>query len=196
MSAENVSPNVSGKFTMDIAGAYLSPDRSHLTVNASIGGLNVAEESIAIGNRSWVKQNNVWTEGASNFGNTGLTPADLFGNFKSSDVQGLQGRRERINNIAAMRYTFDRASLEALQNLNTIFGGTAAANRSSLPQSISGDIWVAEDGNYPVKMNVKMSGLPPTGTQAAGAAAGATNIELVYDLTDINSTAIRIEPPR
>jgi hypothetical protein len=195
MTADNASPGVSGRFAMDIAGEYVAPDRTHQTVNASVGGLTHAEESITIGSRTWVKQGTVWTEGPASFGNIGLTPTELFSNFKTSDLQGLPNRKERINNVAATRYTFDRATLEALQNFNSIFG-TPAGGRSSLPQTISGDIWVADDGGYPVKMTIKMSGLP-TGTPVAGAqSAGPSNIDLAYDLLDINSTAIRIEPPR
>jgi hypothetical protein len=182
---------------MDITGLYVAPNSNHLTVNASVGGLNVIEESITIGTRTWLKQAGAWTEGPSSFNGIGLTPADLFGNFKPADLQGLTGRKEPVNSVAATRYSFDRASLEALQNLNRIFGGTAASNRSSLPQSISGDIWVADTGGYPVKMNVKMSGLPTGATPAAGSpSAGPTNIDLTYDLLDINSASNRIDPPR
>jgi hypothetical protein len=196
LSAENLSQEVAGKLVVEVTGEFAAPDRSHVTVNASVGGLSVVEESITIGSRSWVKQGNVWTEGTPSFGSAGFTPSDLFADFKSADLQGLQSRKERVNNIAAVRYTFDRASLEALTNLNSILGGTAASGRAgSLPQNISGDVWVAENGGYPVKITLSLSGLPPSGGNAAPA-VGRSSIDLAYDLTDVDSPAIRIDQPR
>lgn len=187
MTVEGLSRDVSGKLTFDMNGEYVAPDRYHLTASALLGGLTLAEESIRIGNRSWIKQGNLWTEGVPNLSAKELTPTELFSSFKASDFQSLRGRQERLNNIATVRYTIDRASLEALSALSGIFGGTAAATPANLPESFVIDLWVAEDGGYPVRMTMKASG-----TQSG------QRYTIDFDITikDINDNTIRIEPPR
>lgn len=187
LNADGVAAETGGKLTLDLTGSAIPPDRSHVVATVALGTLSLAEESISIGNKTWIKQGNAWTEGTANFAAKELSPVELFANMRVSHLQSLQGQRERVNNIPATRYTLDRSSLEGLAALSNILGGTATSLPSSLPDSLTVDIWVAEDGNYPVKMTLKAST-----TQARQ----RLTLDFAYTLKDINDSSIRIEPPR
>ena len=186
MIADGLSADVTGRLVLDIDGEVVAPDRTHVVASATVGSLSLAEESITVGSRTWVKQGGVWTEGTANFAQPELSPAGLFKNFRASDFQTLQGRRERVNSIPSVRYTIDRASYDALSSLSSIFGGTAAAG-SNLPENFVLDLWVAEDGNYPAKMTMKASG-----TQAGP----RFNLDFDINLLDVNDRTIRVDQPR
>jgi hypothetical protein len=80
---------------------------------------------------------------------------------------------ETVNGIECEHYTYD------LGNLETEAGMTSA----------QGDIWVAEDGGYVVRLT--MSG---QGTYY-GTYGSSGTLQLVYDLFDVN-TPLTIKPPR
>jgi hypothetical protein len=80
---------------------------------------------------------------------------------------------ETVNGIECEHYTYD------LGNLETEAGMTTA----------QGDIWVAEDGGYVVRLTMNGQGT------YYGTYGSSGTLELVYDLFDVN-TPITIKPPR
>jgi hypothetical protein len=80
---------------------------------------------------------------------------------------------ETVNGIACKHYAYD------LNNLQTQSGMTSA----------QGDIWVAKDGGYVVRLTMNGQGT------YYGTYSSSGTLNLVYDLYDVNAP-ISINPPR
>jgi hypothetical protein len=112
---------------------------------------------------------------------TGLRPADLFaeGFFTPEDLEGLEYEQETLNGVETRHYTITRSEFEALEDL---LGSTSETQ----VEQASVDVWIAEVGEFPVRMEIYASGTDD--------AAGAFTMQLTLDVTDINAAVI-IERP-
>jgi hypothetical protein len=170
--------------TFDMTGAFVAPDRNQVRVEGEVGGLNLQEESITIGGRTWVRSGDTWREGDATFDTADLTPASFFAGFDAEDLQVIEPTEETVNDVDAFRYSIDRADIEQLQALTQIFGEGDALQ--DLPEELSLDLWLAKDGGWPVKMVLT----------ARGESDGSEmNVEMSVDITDIDDPSIEIEPP-
>ncbi len=95
----------------------------------------------------------------------------------STIIGGVHGGQrvgnETINGVPAVHYKIDVTGLETMGYVNG-----------------SGDVWIAEPGNYVVKYTFEATGKD----QFFGSATGEGTIKWVYELTDINQP-ITIQPP-
>jgi hypothetical protein len=104
-----------------------------------------------------------------------LSPGSLFGPaITANNVSGYTSAgTETKNNVATTHYV---AGAAALADLSGSFGATAA--------TWSADVWVANDGGYPVSMNI-----------LGKAKDGSTAFQLTLDLTNINDPGNKITAP-
>jgi hypothetical protein len=118
------------------------------------------------------------------FPNTGETESIFSQGFFSPDeLVDLPANARRdpepqtVNGISAWHYTFDESDLE--QTDMTI-------------EDASGEIWVAEEGGYPVKMMIDVTGSSTDPTANDFMASGTFHLE--YELLDVNAD-FTITPP-
>jgi hypothetical protein len=170
--------------TFDMTGAFVAPDRNQVRVQGDVGGLNLEEESIIIGARSWVRSGDTWTEGDPDFDTADLGPPGFFAGFDPEEIRVIEPTEETVNDVDAFHYSIDKADIEQLQALAQIFGESDSLE--DLPQDLSLDLWLAKDGGWPVKMILSAQG-ESDGSQVS--------VEMSMDITDVNDPSIEVEPP-
>jgi hypothetical protein len=155
-------------------GAYVGPDRYEMKI--ALFGEEV--HVIQIGQKAWTKEGSRWIP---------TTPDDAMGflgsptgmpfDFLPQDVlKGAKTKSENANGVKTTRYSFDKAAMQKMGDELGDFDEISDANL---------DIWVTED-NVPVKMSMKVKG------KADGE---NMSIELEFNVKDLNSSSIKIEPP-
>lgn len=170
---------------MKMEGAVISPDRSSMEM--TIGGHEFGS-FIQIGSRSWMKVAGLtdWTEEpASEDSEFLFSPMDLCETTEedlSSALSGLEGENETVNGIEAVHYHVDSADLALLKDL---LGGTE--DLGQLPDEFNMDVWLAEDGDWPVRMSLAASGEDDEGQPLS--------FDISIEFKDFNDSSIKIEPP-
>jgi len=139
-------------------------------------------EMVIIGDKTYVKVMGIWmqapsSEGSEDLGDTFLLISDdVLKNAKNVRYEG----RETVNGVETKHYSFYETGLNATQLAG-----------SKVDQA-KGDIWVAVDGNYSVKMDTTLigtgMGVPGSETLSDG------SMHMVMDVTDANEP-ITIEVP-
>lgn len=171
-----------GAFTdMEMHGAFVAPDRSEIRMRMGQDELVV----ITIGDRQWTKlPGGNWIESPASGEAEPFSPATLCEeSFSDLELSGLKGKEETINGIKTRRYHLERTDLEALARL---FGGLEEEVQD-LPEQFVTDLWLAKDGNWPVRIEVKASGKDQQGRDFS--------IEVRMEIKDLNDSGIKIEPP-
>ena len=166
---------------LKIDGAYIKPDRSQISMKIAGEDLSV----ITIGDREWTKIGNLpWTESPTPpESSTAFAPSDLCDLTASElSLEGLDWTAETVNGIQTRYYHVDNASLSALAQL---FG--SEEDLQDLPESFTMDVWLAEDGQWPVRMSIEASDKDEQGRDIY--------IAMSMELTDVNSPDVTIEPP-
>jgi hypothetical protein len=142
-------------------------------------------EMYIIGDKTYINVMGMWlqtpsSDSTDSLGDTLLmTSDDVLKNAKSAKYEG----RETVNGVDTKHYSFDETGLQA-----TELAG------SKVDQA-KGDIWVAVDGNYIVKMDTTMFGADmsvPAETGNETLADGS--MHMVMDVTGVNQS-ITIEVP-
>lgn len=166
---------------IQLEGEFVAPDRSKTIMRFQDEELELR----AIGDKSWVRIGDTWQEQAeAPQEGTILTPEtvcrDLVENLVPS-LQVAEAIKATVNGIETKRYHLDEADLEGLPELL----GTEA--ETELPSDFAVDVWLAEEGDWPVKLQVK----------AADDEGGGQplSLELSMEFKDINDRDIEIEPP-
>jgi hypothetical protein len=174
-----------GSLTMDLEGAYVAPDRTQAHVSASLGDLKLEEESISVGGQTWLKTGDNWVEGEPQFQLSDLSPASLLEGLGPDQLRLLKPEKETVNGVDSLRYSIDRADVETLQSLGALLGQNG--DLENLPEEFSVDLWLAEDGGWPVRLTMT----------ASGTMNGSEEMSLDFsmDITDVNDPDISIEPP-
>jgi hypothetical protein len=142
---------------------------------------------IQIGSQSWAKAAGLtdWTEEpASEESDLLLSPLDLCENAEEdlSSLSQLEGERETVNGIEAVHHRFDRADLTYLQE----FLGTTVELGDWL-EEFTGEVWLAEDGRWPVRMSFEASG--------EDAQHQPFSFDMFVEFKDFNDSSIEIDPP-
>jgi hypothetical protein len=182
---EGGTGDMGGTLAMDLEGAFVAPDRSQANVSAHLGDLELAEETITVGDQTWVKTGDTWAEGQAQFDISDLSPASLLQDLKPEQLRVLKPTEETINGVKSLRYSIDRGDIESLGNLSALFGD--GEGLENLPEDFNIDLWLAKDGGWPVRLTMA----------AQGAIDGGDEISLDFslDITDVNDPGISIEPP-
>jgi hypothetical protein len=170
---------------MKMEGAVIAPDRSSMEM--TIGGHEFAS-FVQVGSRSWRKVAGLtdWTEDTSSDGSDFLfSPLDFCettGDDISAALSPLEGEKQTVNGIETMHYHLDKADLTLLQDF---LGETQGLGE--LPEAFVMDVWLAEDGDWPVRMSFKASGKDDQGQDLS--------FEIFIEFKDFNDKGIEIEPP-
>jgi hypothetical protein len=174
-----------GTLAMDLEGSFVAPDRSQARVTARLGDLEMEEEFVTIGNQSWVKAGDNWVEGKPQFELGDLSPTSLLEELEPEQLRLLKPTKETVNGVDSLRYSIDQADIEALRGLGALLGEGEALE--GLPEEFHIDLWLAEDGGWPVRMTMT----------ARGAIDGEEiSLDFSLDITDVNDPSIKIEPPQ
>ena len=169
---------------MEISGAFVAPDKAE--VNISIGGLD--EEMVVsmtvIGDQQWWKWGDM-VAGPDTFegdlSDMSLAEAMWGGFSESGGLTCASEKKETVNGVPSLYCGVDEASFEQLSSL---FGG--AEGMGGDIDDLSLDMWLAEDGDWPVRLRAHVAGTDESGQDF--------DVKLEMDITDINEE-IDIEPP-
>jgi len=85
--------------------------------------------------------------------------------------------------VKALHYVF--SATPTGQALATIFGPNS--DMAILMQTMDAEVWLAEEGGWPVKMDLQSKGLYVDGHQL--------QIRIHVELSDVNDKDIKVEPP-
>ncbi len=170
---------------MKVEGAVITPDRSSAVM--TVGGHEFGS-FIQIGSESWTKVAGLtdWTQQSASEGSAFfLSPEDVCQSTEedlSTALSQIEGKNETVNGIEAVHYHLDKADLSLLQE---VLGGTE--DLSQLPEELTVDVWLAQDGNWPVRMAFSGSGQDAQGQP--------TSFDVSVEFKDFNDSSIKIEPP-
>lgn len=176
-----------GPFAVRQEGAFVAPDSHQAKCSFDMGPLSMEEEVISIAGETWVKgaDGASFQEGEPTFCTGDFTPAEIASSLSSEDIRKLKGDKEEVNGVDAVHYSLDEAALEELFDLAQALG---AEDVEQLPEDMTFDIdiWLAEDGGWPVKTIFAFSG-------AQNGQEITFNLEA--NVTDVNDRDIEIEAP-
>jgi hypothetical protein len=185
LTMEGASAEGQGALALDLEGAFVAPDRSQTHVNARVGELQLEEESISVGGQTWVKTGDNWVEGEPQFKLSDVSPASLLQCLDPEQLLRFKPSKETVNGVDSLRYSIDRAGIEALGCSGAVLGQEATPD--DLPEDSSMDLWLAEDGGWPVRLTMTAQGVMDNGNEMS--------LDFSMDVTDVNAADIDIEPP-
>lgn len=162
-----------------LEGEVLAPDREHVSWLLPGGGLFL--DVIRIGERAWVNTGGTWSElpaGQREDVAAGvLSPAQVWAGF----VEDLPGTSVLVGEelVGGLHARHFRSTSRAWRALALPSGG-------QLVQA-TGDVWIAADGRFPIRLHFVATGEDPTGQPVS--------VDFTFELTDINEP-ILIEVPQ
>lgn len=180
-------------------GAIAGRDRYHGNCRVAIGPFELTEEVIELGNDSFVRGPDTggrFIEETPDLCDSGYAPASILDEvpidvFAFNTLRALQGTSEQRNGVAALRYDLTEAAdrdrlLELARELYTIIGPNRPPRELTTNSAYHFQIWVAEEGRWPVAIDLALSFPVEQRT---------FTMRFSLDITDANSPAIRIEDP-
>ena len=167
---------LSGLFSdFTLEGAYLAPDRTQAILRFE----NEELELRSIGSEAWVRVGTTWQPEDAGDAQL-LTPAVVCRDIISAITPALaevEPEAVTLNGLQTNHYRLTQADLTGTAPLSGIPVGTEYAV----------DLWLAEEGRFPVQLRIVSS--EPQGP------AGTSNYQLSMEIRDINDRGIRIERP-
>jgi hypothetical protein len=171
-----------GLTDMSVEGAFVAPDRAEARM--TFGDLELT--SITIGDREWTKVGDMdWEESTAEEGGMTFT-SDLCEGFTLPEVTALDAREETKNGVDTLHYHLDESDITRLADY---FGGDLEDmwDFEDAPEEVSLDVWLAKDGNWPVRMEAEVSGEDEEGNDVS--------LSIFMEVRDLNDPDIKIEPP-
>jgi hypothetical protein len=167
---------------MEISGAFVAPDKAESRMR--ISGVDDELALTVIGNQQWVE-----------LGDMAIGPIEAMGDVSeldfalmmweefSGEAGGLScasEKKETVNDVPTNYCGIDKVTFEQLSSL---FGGTEEMGDID---EMNLEMWLAEDGGWPVRLRVHVAGTDETGQEF--------DAKLEMDVTDVNED-IEIKPP-
>ncbi len=167
---------------LEMSGAFVAPDKAESRMR--ISGVDDELALTVIGNQQWVE-----------LGDLAIGPMEATGDVSELDFalmmweefsEGAGGltcaseKKETVNDVPTNYCGIDKATLEQLSSL---FGGTEEMGDID---ELSLEMWLAEDGGWPVRLRVNVAGTDESGQEFKA--------KLEMDVTDANED-IEIKPP-
>jgi hypothetical protein len=164
---------------MRLEGAYVAPDRVQVVLTFEGEEL----EWRSIGDESWVRFEDEWEAEEEAGSDDVLTPRvvcddiveDLADSLESADRE-----EDTVNGIEAYYYALGREDITELPDL--LGGGSP-----ELPDDVHFDVWLAQDGLWPVKVNIGATDEDEDGQPVA--------LSLEMELMDVGDAGITIDEP-
>jgi hypothetical protein len=165
-------------FEYGIEGSFVAPDR----FEASFSGAGNPFAIIVVGDQAWLQTEGVWMPNPQ--ATIPYKPADICQAILTDlDLLQVEAQEEKINDVKSLHYAFPQVLSE--QAMAKIFG--AQSDMAILLKTLDVDLWLAEKGNWPVRIDTSSSGLYADGREL--------RLHLLLDVKDANSGDIRVEPP-
>jgi hypothetical protein len=198
--AANMSIEVGGALVLKMEGEFEAPDRLGCTISGSFNGSAVGrDELVVIGHDAWLDTGAGFQTTTADDTNVvqdlSLCPgsAAFWTGFDFlQNPSSIPGQPDTINGVDTTRYSLGNA-VEALKSIGF------------LPPELKGmtintfDVWVAEDGGWPVGLNMDITADAQAAAETFGlpvAEAGQeARITMRVDITDVNASDIHVEPP-
>lgn len=171
-------------FDYVIDASYVAPDRlDAMTFQTQHETGEVRELPIVIiGDRHWYKLADYWIEDPRV--PLSYRPADICSAiFPDVDLSQAEPERESVNGVKTLHYSL--ADVFSEQAMAHIFG--AGSEMDILMKRLNLELWLAEDGGWPARMEIRTSGVLADGREL--------RVELTAELRDVNSDEIKVEPP-
>ena len=168
---------------LEIEGAFVAPDKAESRMR--ISGVDDELALTVIGNQQWVE-----------LGDMAIGPMEATGDVSELDFalmmweefsEGAGGltcaseKKETVNDVPTNYCGIDKATYE---QLSALFGGTEEEMGDIDEMSL--EMWLAEDGGWPVRLRVNVAGTDESGQEFKA--------KLEMDVTDANED-IEIKPP-
>ena len=185
LTMEGTTAEGPGALALNLEGAFVAPDRSQTHLNARVGDTELEEESISVGGQTWVKTGDNWVEGEPQLQLSDFSPGSLLEELGPDQLRVLKPSKETINGVDTLRYSIDQADIETLRSLGALLGQDGSLE--NLPEEFNVDLWLAEDGGWPVRVTMTARGVMDNGNEMS--------LDFSMDVTDVNDPGIKIEPP-
>jgi len=167
---------------VEIRGASVAPDKSEMQM--TLGESGQVMGAVAIGERTWFSSGEEWTETPNGAPDVSLlSPDKLSGSvIDEKAFAGAKPAKETMNGVDALHYTADQSGLGSLADLLGI-----AEPENDVPVETKMDLWLTEDGGYPVRVVIDARGTDAEGREMS--------VQLELNVTDLNDPGVEIEPP-
>jgi hypothetical protein len=167
---------------LEIEGAFVAPDQAESRMK--ISGVDDELVLVVIGDQQWVQLGDMAIGPMETTGDVSeLDFALMMWDEFSEEAGGLtcaNEKKETVNDVSTNYCGIDKATYEQLSSL---FGGTEEMGDID---EMSLEMWLAEDGGWPVRLRVHVAGTDETGQEF--------DAKLEMDVTDVNKD-IEIKPP-
>lgn len=175
--------------TIDASGTVVAPDREQSTLKADLGFFAIEVEQITIGDRLWTREpGGAWQEGGDDTFDLdvgSLSPSAIFDESENGDgitrlreaLKQREGVREELDGVDTVRYDLTAQDLAALDDSGDLTGDI---------DDLTAQLWLSRKEGYPLRLVMD-------GTGNDGETRVTVHLEL--NLTDINSSSIKIDPP-
>ena len=177
-----------GANSVIIKGSVKAPDS--IAVDFYLAGSDTPVNSmIIIGTQAWSKNSTSgqWQQVdiAEAEGGLGpILPGQFWGSLLTDQLVSL-GKDlggENVNGVPARHLQISEVDADTLRKLTDTVVGTGGPQ----PDSASMELWLAEDGRWPAKADITLNF--PSGSEISTA-------EIAWEVSDVNSSAISIQPP-
>ena len=166
----------------EIRGAHVAPDRTQAILQFEEDEVEVR----AIGDKRWERFGTTWEHQTTPSPEIEfLTPTIVCEDIVLEIADGLdqsQAQEEEVNGVETARYTLDKADLSLLPQL---LGATDPG--TELPDEFQVDVWLAKDGEWPVKLDISADDTDEQGNPLS--------MRLFMELRDVNDRGISIDEP-
>jgi len=167
---------------VEIRGASVAPDKSEMQM--TLGESGQVMGAVVIGERTWFSSGEEWTETPNGAPDVSLlSPEKVSGSVIDEEAfAGAEPTKEKMNGVDALHYTANQSGLGSLRELLGV-----AEPENDVPVETRMDLWLTEDGGYPVRMVIDAGGTDTEGEEVS--------VQLEMNVTDLNDPGIEIEPP-
>lgn len=166
-------------FEYEIEGSFVAPDRYEASVTVTGGSFAII---ISIGDQRWYRSDGVWSSDPR--ADIPYKPPDICEAIVAGlDLSQVEPLIETANNVKAIYYALSEVPTE--EGMAKIFGDES--DMAVLVKNIDVDLWLAENGSWPVRMQISGTGAYADGREL--------QVYILVDIRDANSGDIQVEPP-
>lgn len=189
-----------------VSGDFEGPDRHYILNEFEVAGFPGRNETILIGDQAWYRdEGEEWAETTLTDSDVEsaiqLSSADPEGFFAPDDqflddISQLRGESENHGGIDTTKYTITNEDFELLTRL--LGEEFLSPDEMEGIESLEMTVWVAEDGDYVVGTEITIVGDATALGEDVPAPTGdgsTIRIRIAYEITDIDDSSIKVEPP-
>lgn len=166
-------------FQYNIEASFVAPDRFEVFIS----GIGVPFSMIFIGDQVWTELGGRWRPTPRLQQLPYGPPVVCEAVLADLDLLQAEPQEEKVNDVKSVHYTFSQVSSE--QAWAKIYGKDS--DLDILLKELDVDLWLAEKDQWPVRIDIRSSGLYGDGRELRA--------HLLLDIRDANSGDIRVEPP-